>query len=108
VGDVAADRSLVAHLRIGDPARALDEQRHLRREQLGTQQVALGGPGADADLFARLRDAAQLGDLAQIDQVAWLREAKLHHRQQAVPSRQKLGLGTEIAEQLDRVGDRTR
>ena len=35
VRDVAADGSLVAHLRIGDPAGALDQQRNLLGQQLG-------------------------------------------------------------------------
>ena len=60
VRDVAADRALVAHLRIGDQPRALDQQRALVLQQLRPDQLVLGRHRADANRAALLADALQL------------------------------------------------
>ena len=69
VRDVAAHGAAVAHLRVGDPAGAFHQQRHLLGQQFGPDQLVLGGHGADVDLAAHLGDAAQVRDAAQVDQV---------------------------------------
>ncbi len=105
VGNVAADRSLVAHLRIGNEPRALDQQRALLLQELRPDELVLGGHRADADRASALADALELGNLAEVDQMARLREAHLHHRQQAVTAGEQLRLVAELLQQAERVGN---
>src|SRR5882672_5805867 len=106
VRDVAADRALVAHLRIGYLARALDEQRTLLLKELRPDDLVLGRHRADSQCARLLADALELRDAAEIDQMAGLREAELHHGQQAVTPREQLGVVAEPLQQAQCVGKR--
>ena len=75
-------------------------------KQFRVEQVVFGGHGTDADLVAHLRDAAQVRDPAQVDQVRGLRETQLHHGQQAVATGQQLGVVAQGGQQLERLRHR--
>ena len=109
VRDVAADRALVAHLRIGDPARALDQQRHLLGQQL---RIA-----ADRARWswrrcgsrcrpARCRAARRCGRGRSGARGCAKRSFIIGSR--LWPPASSLASGPRLAEQLDGVGDGTR
>ena len=85
--------------------RALDQQRAFLLQHLRPDQLVLGRHRADADRAAFLAYALELRNLAEVDQMARLREAHLHHRQQAMAAREKLRLVAELREQAKRVGN---
>ena len=64
----------------------------------------MGGERADAHARARPLDAGELLDAADVDQVGRLRQAQLHHRQQAVAAGEQLGVLLR-AEQVERLRD---
>ena len=91
IGDIAADRADIAHLRIGDLQRGLAQERDLGGEKLGGDQLVLGRHGADDDVAAVGADALELGDAGEIDEVRRRGEAQLHHRDQAVAAGERRG-----------------
>ena len=74
-------------------------------DQISSFSVVIAPMRKRAAFFA---DALELGDPAQVDQVAGLCEAQLHHRQQTVSAGQQLGIVAELREQAERVGQRLR
>src|SRR5215831_6838592 len=60
---------------------------------------------ADGEHRAVFLDAGEPWDLAQVDQVLGLREAKLHRGQETMPARQELGVVLETSEQVERLLD---
>jgi hypothetical protein len=92
VGQAAADRAAVAHLRVADRRGRIDQR--LVALQAGVAgDLIIGRERADAPAAALGGHAAQLTDIAQVDQQRGRRQAQLHHRQQAMAARQRLGLG---------------
>ena len=75
------------------------------RLQVGLQQLHVARQRADPQLVALLADVGQLMQVVDVDQVLGIREAKLHHRQQAVPPGDDSGLGAEPLQRLDRALD---
>ena len=72
IGDIAAQRAEIAHLRIGDEQRGFAQDRQLRRQQIGADQLVLGGHRADDDVVALAADAFEVGDAGEIDQMGRL------------------------------------
>ena len=89
VADRSADRSAIAHLDIADTFDAVPCEIELR---IG-QRLGICRQGADlpAAVGRRLVDP-QLVELADVDELGRLREAKLHERQQAHPTGDDLGI----------------
>ncbi len=56
-------------------------------------ELALAHHGADAQPAVDDRDAAQIVDAAEIDQMIDDHVAKIHHRHERLPARQNLGVG---------------
>ena len=92
VGDVAADRAAVADLRVADVAGRFGQHRTVGREHVGRRDVGVGRQRADADRAVRLGDALQFVEPADVDDDGRLREAQLHHRDQAVAAGHQLGV----------------
>ena len=90
VGDVAADRAAVADLGVADVAGGLGEHRAVRGENVGSRDLGVGGQRADPDRAARLGDALEFIETADVDDDGRLRESQLHHRDQAVAAGHQL------------------
>ncbi len=106
VGDVAPDRADIPHLRIGDDQRRFREDRRLGGDNPRGQQFVLGGGRADDEVRPVLANAFEFGDRAEIDEVGRFGEAELHHRNEAVPARQRARLLAQVAQQSDGLGNR--
>ena len=61
----------------------------------------MAGQRADGDVVAGVADVRQVGESADVDEHARLGEAQLHHRQQAVPAGEELGLVAVLADEAD-------
>ena len=101
VGDIAAERADIAHLRVGDHQRGLAQDRDLRGQQIGADQLVLRGHGADDDVAAVGADAFEVGDARKVDQMVGRGEPQLHHRDQAVAAGERARVLAEIGEQGD-------
>jgi hypothetical protein len=84
------------------------QQRQPGLQHRAGDEVVLDRHRADAHGRAAVLDAPQLVDAVQVDQVLGLREAQLHHRQQAVAAGQQLGFAAQAAQQADSLGHRAR
>jgi hypothetical protein len=86
----AAHRAAVADDRVGEHCFGLAEDvREVPGEQVRLQHVDVPGKSADADLVALFADVVELRlERVDIDDVAGVREAQLHHGDEAVPARQ--------------------
>ena len=108
VGDVAAERADVAHLRVGDQQRRLAQDRDVcasRSEPISSCWVVMA-PMTISPPSARM--PFRSGDAGEVDQMAGRREAQLHHRDQAVAAGKRPRFVAEIGEQGDRILDRGR
>src|SRR6267143_1011336 len=104
VGQRDADRALVAHGGIADHRGRLRHDETLGLERLRRLHLPVGGHRPDRDHALVLLDTGEARHLAEVDQVLGLREAQLHHRDQAVAAREDLGV-VELAEQLQGLPD---
>ena len=104
----AADGSAVAHDRVGDHQLGIPEDREVAGEQLGFQELHVPCQGSDPDLAVLLTDECELRQVVDVDQVRRIRQAQLHHRQQAVPARDHTGAGAELLERGDHAVDARR
>src|SRR5438093_1855930 len=104
VGQRAADRSLVAHGGVADHGRGLRHDRAFALQHLRGLYLPVGGHRPERDRAAGLLDAGEPTHLAQVDEMLRLGEAQLHHRDQAVTTRQDRGV-VELAEQLQGLRD---
>ena len=98
VGDRAADRAAVAHLRVADVAGGVRQQRHVLGEHVGVLDVVVAGQRADGDVVAGVADVRQVAEPADVDEHARLGQAQLHQRQQAVAAGEELGLVAVLAD----------
>ena len=98
VRDRAADRAPVAHLRVADHAGQVDEGRVVVLDDLVVVHLPVRGAGPDAQLVVGLGDAIETGDVAHVDQEGRLGEAELDERDEAVATRQQLGLALAVLE----------
>ena len=101
VGDVAAERAEIAHLRIGDLQRGFAQDRNFRAQQVGADQLMLGRHRADDDIVAVGADAFELGDAGEIDEMRRRREPQLHHRDEAVAAGKRAAVVAQFGEQTD-------
>ena len=92
IGDVAADRAHVTHLRIGDQKRGFVQDRQRFCHLVRRQQLVLGGHGADHDVVAVAADALEPRNAVQIDQMLRCGQPKLHHRDQTMATGKGAGL----------------
>src|SRR5882724_11316478 len=104
VGQRAADRPLVAHGGVADHGRGLRHDRAFALQHLRGLYLPVGGHRPERDRAAGLLDAGEPTHLAQVDEMLRLGEAQLHHRDQAVTTREDLGV-VELAEQLQGLRD---
>ncbi len=61
--------------------RGFAQDRQLRGQQVGADQIVLRRHRADDDVVAVAADAFELGDAGEIDQVGRRGETQLHHRE---------------------------
>ena len=103
VRKTAADGAAIAGLAMADMAQRLAPAAgnacaiSARRFEL-----ALARHGADAQPAVADRDAAQVGDAAEIDEMIDDHVAEIHHRHERLPARQNLGVG-QRRQQLGRL-----
>ena len=91
----AANGAAIARLAMPDMAQRFRQQRAISRDLGRGLELALAHHGADAQPAVDHRDAAQIGDAAEIDQMVGDDVAKIHHRHQRLPARQEiLALGS--------------
>ena len=64
--------------------------------------LAMGRPGADAQLVVGLVDAIEPGDVAQVDEQGGLGEPELDERDEAVAAGQQLRLAFAVRQDLQR------
>src|SRR5580693_8840849 len=69
VGNIAAERSEIAHLRVGDQLGCLAQNRDFLAEKIRCDQVVLRSHGADDDLVAFGAHPLELGYYRKIDEV---------------------------------------
>ena len=74
-------------------------------EQVGLEQLDVARQRPDPDLVALLADVGELAQVVDVDQVLGVRQAQLHHRQQAVPAGDDPRLGAEPLQRGDRALD---
>ena len=98
VGDVAPDGAAVTDLGIGDHQGRLAQDRAGRAQEVGIDHLLLRRQRADHQCLALAGDPPQGGDVTQIDDMARLRQAQLHHRYQAVAAGQQTGFVAMLAE----------
>src|SRR6185436_12134053 len=98
----AADGAAVAHDRVGDHVLGVAEDRVVLGQQLGLEEIDVARQGSDPDLAALLPDELELGQIVDVDQVLGIRQPELHHRQQAVTTRDDARLRTKPLQGGDR------
>ena len=81
VGDGAAERAPVADERIGDPGRGgLDRT----EGELGASEVGVAHERADTRVTVVPSERVEIGDAVDVDELRRVREAGLHHREEAL------------------------
>jgi len=108
VGEVAAHRRAVAHQRIGDHARGVEQDGVVGAHDFGALQHRLARPAADAQGSAFLANVLQARDAPDVDQVLRGSEPQLEQRQEALSAGDHLGRIAELRQQRDRLGQRGR
>ena len=105
MGEAAANGAAVARLAMADMAQRLRQQRAMPRDLRRGLEIALPHHGADAEPPVDHGNAAQVVDVAKIDEVIDDDVTKIHHRHQRLPAgedfcvwqrRQKLGCFLEL------------
>ena len=104
MGQRAADRAPVAHLRVGDRAGRTGEDPKLGR----VLELCVRGQRPDPPVAVLALDPVQAGDLAQVDEQRRRRQPQLHQRDQRVPAGQRLGVLAAVGERPDRLVERVR
>jgi hypothetical protein len=108
VRQVAADGGEVAYYRIGDDLRGVVEQGIARPDQLGLFQLRFARERADPEKPMSLTDARQTRDSVDVHDVRGVREPELHQRDEALASREDLGVLAEPDQERRRLADRGR
>ena len=93
VRQAAADGAAVARLAMADMTQGFRQQRTMLRDLGRGLEFALAHHGADAQPAVDHRNAAQISDAAEVDQMIGHDVAKIHHRHQRLPAGQNLGVG---------------
>ena len=84
----AAERSAVADCRMGDVADRVCEQRRMPRNFRRARQIDMARQRSDPDRIADNRDAAQLGQCADVDDQFGGNQPEIHRRHQALATGQ--------------------
>ena len=103
VGQTAAEGPPVADLRMGDEGDRLVEQRRRRGHQRVPLQAALARQGADPQGAVRVPpEEVELRHAVDVDQERRLGQPEIHHRDEALPAGQDLGVAAVPGEQVQR------
>ena len=103
VGDIAAERADIAHLRVGDQQRGFAQDGKLGGEQVGADDLMLRRHRADDDVAAVGTDAFEVADAGEVDEMLRRRQAQLHHRYETVPAAERPRLLAKVGEQGHRL-----
>ena len=95
------DRAAIADLIVRDMRDRGLEQRMRGLEPLVVFDVAPAHHGAERHALLRNPDAAQIGELAKIDEQRGLGEPEGEHRHEALAARDRLGVAVARGEELD-------
>ena len=101
----AADRPAVAHLRVAQVVGGIPQRRRALAERVAGGQRRVLRQRADRDAIAADIDRVELRDRGDVDQHRGRGEAQLHHRDEAVPAGEQLGVAAVLLEQTQRVLD---
>ena len=105
MGDRAADRAAVAHLRVADQRGGLRDQRAALGQHRVADEVGVPRERADRDPVALVAHVAEVGEAADVDEQRRPREAEPQQRDQRVAAGEELRV-LVAAEQLERLVDR--
>ncbi len=108
MGKAAADRAAIADLVMRNVRNRGLEQRMRRIEPFVVFDVAPTHHGAQRDAFRRNPDAAQIGELAKVDQQGRLGKAEREHRDEALAAGDRLGVTVTRRQELNGFGERRR
>ena len=108
MGDGTTDGPAVADLEVADQRDGLGQERHRFARRGVVLDRALRRHRLDRECAVRTRDAAEVVDPVEVDDVLEAREPQRQHRHEALTARQHLGLVAVLREQRDDVGDRFR
>ena len=104
VGERAADRAAMPHLRITDVAGSVGEERDVLGEHRRLLDIHVSGESTDGDVVATVSDVGQIGNPSDIDEHRWLGQTELHRGHEAVTAGEELRLVAVLADELDRLG----
>ena len=108
IGNIAADRADITHLRIGNQKRRFAQDRDFFCQQLRVDQFMLGRHRTNDDIATILVEALKIGNAGKIDEMGGAREPQFHHRNKTMPARNGTRVFTQTAEQANRFLDRCR
>ncbi len=97
-----ADRAPVAHERVGDDPLGLGEDAVVLGQQRRVEHGGMARHRPDSDLVAVELDVVEVGQAVDVDERLGAGQPELHHRQQAVASRQQPSVRSVAGEQRDR------
>ena len=89
----------VADLRIGNDERGFAEEGDPGGQEVGGDNLSLGGHRADDDVAAVGLDPLEIADRAEVDQMRGSGQPELHHRDEAVAAGKRAGVLAEIGKQ---------
>ncbi|MNT44012.1 hypothetical protein D3C72_1805110 [compost metagenome] len=98
IGDIAAQCADITDLGIGDHQRGLLQDRQMKGDVRGIDEIVLRGHRADDERIAVAADALELADAAKIDQMLGRCEAQLHHRDEAMTTGERPGFLAELGQ----------
>ena len=99
----AGDGAAVANLHVSGQVRGIPHDRQLLADERRRRDVRMPAERAHHQTFAHALEASQRLDAVHVHQVSGAGEAQLHHRQQALPSRQDLRVVAVLSQQLQRL-----
>ncbi len=99
--EASAECTAVAHLDVADRRGAFGQQADFVAHNFRGGDLIVRRGRAYNDLAAVIGYPGEIANLRDIDQMGRLREAELHHRQQAVSAGKKLGVVAVLFEQAE-------
>jgi hypothetical protein len=107
VGEVSADRGLVADEGVGDHRRGVGEDRILRADEVRALEHAFARAPADLERPALLHHVLEPGDPPDVHEMGGLAQPELEEGQQALPTGQHLRVVAVLGEQGHGFGQRS-